>query len=1720
MDITKALVLSLCLLGTACSGNGPDSKGDKDIIDSDSIEDSVDQFPLDAAKSPDHDGDGVSDNADAFPADASESVDSDGDGIGDNADIFPFDPSETLDSDKDGLGDNIDLFPNDPNETIDTDEDGVGNFRDVFPNDASESADTDGDDVGDNADAFPQNPSESHDSDGDGVGDNADIFPHDSAETSDTDGDGVGDNNDEFPEDSSFSGDHNGDGLDDRFCELIIDGSISPLITRDIVKVCQQDISLSCNISYQALDVGTQWLGTSVGTWSKNAHYPASFSSTDITPLFSVETLFANAKKRYIDAAGDGLIFSTSYTEQSNERDKEIFETRDAITGQFLWKKDLHYINSAFYAAGIVTVLHHEETTVDSADGNVTFDVFEAYITQYEAKSGKQVKHFSWGKHYTPLDKLSIKKNMGFLNRVTSGGLGTLDIASETDLWNYPSSTTGRYMLPPAFDEKNLYFSSDVDGDSKIFVIDQKTGNIEKNKSIANDLLVQNFVGGDVSLINDVLLVKGYTKFLALDKNTLAKRWLLEGRDLQSMGVAIGNVLYVAEGSIIIAVDIHDGSILWEKETGFNKLSIFSAIGDKLLISSEVDSLLFDTSNKEVVWSIAEIGYLAYATNTIYLLTPTHLKAFSIEGDNNKNSLPDTWEDFYLLSHTNAISPEGDCDGDGFNNLYEFNNQLSPISNDTDLDGVTDNDEIYQYKSNPNAIDTDGDGLSDFEEVELGTDLNYKDSDFDGWSDVSEIKFSTNPLLNSSTPDGYVFFVEQFDGSELIPILNAVNWIKEVDKHIGATLKYESISETNIPSFSLESLFSAGELRFTCHFSSDDMISNSGSIGTTTEVYIDGSLIDLNDNSSCMGGQTFSFSVDEGYHYIEVRLIPKNLISLRISEISFNSTADFDGDERGNSYEQEIGLNPFDPYDYEKDYDNDGLINGLEIENESNMQIQDTDSDELLDGEEVLVFFSSPLLADTDSDGLSDFDEAKVHFSNPAAFDSDGDMFYDYYEYLVDSPISDHLSYPEKADYFYSELNLFSQVPESNELVTDPRWFHCEGPNHSYSYICLTMNTTSGVLFVDYRSMFGTALYSHIDNTLLPELMSHQYFEQHESGAVYRKGIIAYEIEDGINQIRMHVSNNTNFQDLTFYSYDKDSDNDGLPDYWEEYFKRVSELTDLLNLDDIDNDGLSNLQEFGAGSYPTTAHSDDDNITDFDEVILLGTSATNSDTDNDGMNDNVDELPLDETESVDTDGDGIGNNLDDDDDNDQFLDINDIFPLDSSEWIDTDEDGIGNNADLNDDNDYLDDIDDPAPLDGKIPGQITRAVPAYVYAGQTTNIRLVGAWPDSNDEFYIDGIKFDNIKESDQSASFTVTAVDQEFITIEKINSVYNSSYSFQIPVVEKKPARFIRLEKVGRRNIILDYNPVNNSILYHPDSSTTLNEFIYDTGVWEDIRLVYSNKFYRSMEYVPDFSRLYGRIVNNTCMSVHDIKQGVDASISGRCWNYGSLTLEQRDADPTSDIFNNLYFIGSPTEHWNPIVKIYKYAEDTYKPTLIIEDAIIPSFVRSGNGERVVLGEKENVDNYSTFTYLPMTNTLEESIHNDSFEVIEASFTGHRLLVKKVQDPGVINYYLMDAQMNMLASLSDEIDASFIALSNSGDYIVTIRSSSDRSINYYDLSGSLDGSDINPSAEAIFPASVTGPIVKSLVVSPDNDKVLFSTEEELIVVPIDQVTGNAMGVE
>ena len=112
--------------------------------------------------------------------------------------------------------------------------------------------------------------------------------------------------------------------------------------------------------------------------------------------------------------------------------------------------------------------------------------------------------------------------------------------------------------------------------------------------------------------------------------------------------------------------------------------------------------------------------------------------------------------------------------------------------------------------------------------------------------------------------------------------------------------------------------------------------------------------------------------------------------------------------------------------------------------------------------------------------------------------------------------------------------------------------------------------------------------------------------------------------------------------------FNTDTDGDGLDDYYESFmtFTKLNDtdsddngITD--DIEDLDEDGLSNIIELENKTHPWNEDTDDDGIIDGDEINIHNSNPLVKDTDNDGLIES-DELKLGtEILNKDTDGDGI-----------------------------------------------------------------------------------------------------------------------------------------------------------------------------------------------------------------------------------------------------------------------------------------------------------------------------------------------------------------------------------------------------------------------------------------------------------------------------------------------
>lgn len=129
-------------------------------------------------------------------------------------------------------------------------------------------------------------------------------------------------------------------------------------------------------------------------------------------------------------------------------------------------------------------------------------------------------------------------------------------------------------------------------------------------------------------------------------------------------------------------------------------------------------------------------------------------------GDRDHDGMPDVWEIANGLLPT-LDDANLDPDGDGQNNLAEYQSGINPQLADTDNDGLDDGEEIA-LGTNPLVGDTDGDGLPDGAETgtgifvnaaDAGTNPLVADSDGDTISDGVEVNLGTNPNDSESAPE-------------------------------------------------------------------------------------------------------------------------------------------------------------------------------------------------------------------------------------------------------------------------------------------------------------------------------------------------------------------------------------------------------------------------------------------------------------------------------------------------------------------------------------------------------------------------------------------------------------------------------------------------------------------------------------------------------------------------------------------------------------------------------------------------------------------------------------------------------------------------------------------------------------------------------------------------------------------------------------------------------
>jgi hypothetical protein len=117
--------------------------------------------------------------------------------------------------------------------------------------------------------------------------------------------------------------------------------------------------------------------------------------------------------------------------------------------------------------------------------------------------------------------------------------------------------------------------------------------------------------------------------------------------------------------------------------------------------------------------------------------------------DTDADGMDDKYEVDNNLPAT-VFSRFNDADRDGLGDFGEFTRGTDPNNSDSDGDGLTDGQEHHLYKTDPLTSDTDGDGLGDKWEVDNQLDPldsldGNSDNDQDGYSNLDEFNLGTDP---------------------------------------------------------------------------------------------------------------------------------------------------------------------------------------------------------------------------------------------------------------------------------------------------------------------------------------------------------------------------------------------------------------------------------------------------------------------------------------------------------------------------------------------------------------------------------------------------------------------------------------------------------------------------------------------------------------------------------------------------------------------------------------------------------------------------------------------------------------------------------------------------------------------------------------------------------------------------------------------------------------
>ncbi len=560
------------------------------------------------------------------------------------------------------------------------------------------------------------------DSDGDGLSDGAEVLQHGTNPAArDSDGDGLADADEIAVYGSDpAAADTDGDGIDDG---EEVEHGLDPCDSADAAADPDGD---GIDSRREALAGTDPHDGASFPAFSDWGMVQGNPRHDGCQPLVSNANFFAVRWTRTLEgtatsaAIGDGKVFvvrGTSLVALDENTGAEKYAVKFTTPAK----------DSSMYAPSFANGFVYIHTNEHKG----AFDCAVLYALRKD--DGELVFKVSHGISGSSFSAPTIFADRAYVNAGRPGGTAAFDALTGASLW---SSLSGARegLCEPAVDGERVL----VAGSGPLVALDPLTGTqlfaIDKNGAEQTPVLGSR---GNVLLAGASLA--------SFDLATRKAVWEIAavGTDFQLPAVGNGVVLSV-QGGGLVAVREATGERLWRWWPEADALSSNLVVtASHVFVGSATTTYAIDLRTGREVWRYAQGGALALGMGGALIITSgATVTAIEVEGDTDGDGLPQWWERAY----GGHLDPAADADGDGLTTLGEYEHRTDPGNGDSDGDGLSDGDEALRHGTNPTDADGDDDGVSDADEIRLyGSDPNVFDTDGDGMDDGLEVAHGLDP---------------------------------------------------------------------------------------------------------------------------------------------------------------------------------------------------------------------------------------------------------------------------------------------------------------------------------------------------------------------------------------------------------------------------------------------------------------------------------------------------------------------------------------------------------------------------------------------------------------------------------------------------------------------------------------------------------------------------------------------------------------------------------------------------------------------------------------------------------------------------------------------------------------------------------------------------------------------------------------------------------------